>query len=175
MLARLNLRKGLLLVVAVFSVALWSAVAIAWQGARASAQATSALIALSDQRIQPLYDTERLFLSTLINMDNAYINLVKGDEVKSNEYTRRASTALQAARKAFETYRAALPAAAANEPQSQRVSTAYAGYTKVLGLREAALRCLAGRLCRGHRKRRSSRPRIRRHPARGDRAGRDRA
>ncbi|HZG19651.1 MAG TPA: methyl-accepting chemotaxis protein [Herbaspirillum sp.] len=139
MLARLNLRKGLLLVVAVFSVALWSAVAIAWQGARASAQATSALIALSDQRIQPLYDTERLFLSTLINMDNAYINLVKGDEVKSNEYTRRASTALQAARKAFETYRAALPAAAANEPQSQRVSTAYAGYTKVLGLREVAL------------------------------------
>ncbi|EOA02170.1 methyl-accepting chemotaxis protein I [Herbaspirillum frisingense GSF30] len=135
MLARLSLRSALLLVVGIFSLALWIAVGIAWQGARAAAQATTALIVLSDQRIQPLHDTERLFLSTLINMDNAYINLVKDDQIKSNDYTRRASAALQAARKAFEGYRKTLPA----EAQVVRVNQAYEAYTKVLGLREVAL------------------------------------
>ena len=139
MLARMSLRSALLLVVGIFSLALWIAVGIAWQGARAAAQATTALIVLSDQRIQPLHDTERLFLSTLINMDNAYINLVKDDQIKSNDYTRRASAALQAARKAFEGYRKTLPAEAMAEAQVVRVNQAYEAYTKVLGLREVAL------------------------------------
>ncbi|MCI1014939.1 Tar ligand binding domain-containing protein [Herbaspirillum sp. C7C2] len=139
MLARMSLRSALLLVVGIFSLALWIAVGIAWQGARAAAQATTALIVLSDQRIQPLHDTERLFLSTLINMDNAYINLVKADQIKSNDYTRRASAALQAARKAFEGYRKTLPAEAMAEAQVVRVNQAYEAYTKVLGLREVAL------------------------------------
>jgi methyl-accepting chemotaxis protein len=139
MFARLKIRTGLMLVLGIFSLALWSAVFIAWSGARSGARATAALIDLSDRRIQPLHDTERLFLSTLINMDNAYINLVKADEVKSNDYTRKASTALQEAKKTFEAYRRDLPPQAMDEAGTRRVLQAYEAYTKVLGEREVAL------------------------------------
>nr|WP_198983071.1 methyl-accepting chemotaxis protein [Herbaspirillum sp. ASV7] len=139
MLTRMKLRNGLVLVLGLLTLALWLAVAMAWQGARSATRATTALIELSDRHIQPLHDTERLFLNTLINMDNAYINLVKGDEIKSNDYSRRASAALQEARKAFDGYRQGLTPQALSEPEAVRVSTAYESYIKVLNLREVAL------------------------------------
>ncbi|MBV8622539.1 MAG: HAMP domain-containing protein [Herbaspirillum sp.] len=139
MLTGMKLRNGLVLVLGLLTLALWLAVAMAWQGARSATRATAALIELSDRHIQPLHDTERLFLSTLINMDNAYINLVKGDEIKSNDYSRRASAALQEARKAFDGYRQGLTAQALSEPEAVRVSAAYESYIKVLNLREVAL------------------------------------
>ncbi|WP_413457257.1 methyl-accepting chemotaxis protein [Herbaspirillum huttiense] len=139
MLTRMKLRTGLVLVLGLLTLALWLAVAMAWQGARSASRATVALIELSDRHIQPLHDTERLFLSTLINMDNAYINLVKGDEIKSNDYSRRASAALQEARKAFDGYRQGLSPQALAEPEAVRVSAAYDSYVKVLNLREVAL------------------------------------
>ncbi len=139
MLTRMKLRTGLVLVLGLLTLALWLAVGMAWQGARSASRATAALIELSDRHIQPLHDTERLFLSTLINMDNAYINLVKGDEIKSNDYSRRASAALQEARKAFDGYRQGLSPQALAEPEALRVSAAYDSYVKVLNLREVAL------------------------------------
>ena len=139
MLAKLKIRTGLLLVLGIFSMALWSAVYMAWSGARSSAQATAALIDLSDRRIQPLHDTERLFLSALISMDNAYINLLKGDQIKSNDYTRRASAALQEVKKTFDTYLKGLPPHAMDEADARRVAQAYEAYIHVLGLREVAL------------------------------------
>ena len=139
MLTRMKLRTGLVLVLGLLTLALWLAVGMAWQGARSASRATVALIELSDRHIQPLHDTERLFLSTLINMDNAYINLVKGDEIKSNDYSRRASAALQEARKAFDGYRQGLSPQALAEPEALRVSAAYDSYVKVLNLREVAL------------------------------------
>jgi len=139
MLTRMKLRTGLVLVLGLLTLALWLAVGMAWQGARSASRATVALIELSDRHIQPLHDTERLFLSTLINMDNAYINLVKGDEIKSNDYSRRASAALQEARKAFDGYRQGLSPQALAEPEAVRVSAAYDSYVKVLNLREVAL------------------------------------
>jgi methyl-accepting chemotaxis protein len=135
----MKLRTALLLVLGLLTLALWLAVAMAWQGARSASRATAALIELSDRHIQPLHDTERLFLTTLINMDNAYINLVKGDEIKSNEYSRRASAALQEARKAFDDYRQGLTPQALAEPEALRVSAAYDSYIKVLNQREVAL------------------------------------
>jgi methyl-accepting chemotaxis protein len=139
MLSTMKLRSGLLLVLGLFTLALWLAVGMAWQAARSASRATTELIELSDRHIQPLHDTERLFLSTLINMDNAYINLVKGDEIKSNDYSRRASAALQEARKAFEGYRQGLTPDTLSAPEAQRVSAAYDSYVKVLNLREVAL------------------------------------
>jgi len=139
MLTRMKLRTALLLVLGLLTLALWLAVAMAWQGARSASRTTDALIELSDRHIQPLHDTERLFLNTLINMDNAYINLVKGDEIKSNDYSRRASAALQEARKAFDGYRQGLTPQALAEPEALRVSAAYDSYIKVLNLREVAL------------------------------------
>lgn len=139
MLNRMKLRTGLMLVLGLLTLALWLAAGMAWQGARSASRATVALIELSDRHIQPLHDTERLFLNTLINMDNAYINLVKGDEIKSNDYSRRASAALQDARKAFDGYRQGLTPSALAEPEALRVSAAYDSYIKVLNLREVAL------------------------------------
>ena len=139
MFARLTIRTGLLLLLGIFSLALWGSVLVAWSGARSAALATAGLVDLSDRRIQPLHDTERLFLSTLINMDNAYIQLVKGDQVKSNDYTRRASAALQGARKSFDAYRASLSPQAMDEAETRRVVQSYEAYTRVLGAREVAL------------------------------------
>jgi methyl-accepting chemotaxis protein len=126
-------------VLGIFSLALWCAVTLAWSGARSAAQAATALIDLSERRIQPLHDTERLFLVTLLNMDNAYINLLKGDEVKSNDYTRRASAALQEAKKTFDAYRRAPAPQPMADADAPRVAQAYEAYARVLGQREVAL------------------------------------
>ncbi|WP_050477632.1 methyl-accepting chemotaxis protein [Herbaspirillum rhizosphaerae] len=139
MFAKLKIRTSLLFVLGIFSLALWTAVFIAWTDARQSARAMNELIALSDKQIQPLHEVERLFQSTLINMDNAYINLVRGDQVKANDYTRKASTALQEAKKTFENYRKGDQSASGLAERSQQVGQAYDAYTKVLEGREVAL------------------------------------
>ena len=139
MFAKLKIRTSLLFVLGIFSLALWMAVFIAWTDARQSAKAMNQLIDLSDKQIQPLHEVERLFQSTLINMDNAYINLVRGDQVKANDYTRKASMALQEAKKTFENYRKGDQSASGLAERSQQVGQAYDAYTKVLEGREVAL------------------------------------
>ncbi|MFL9880600.1 methyl-accepting chemotaxis protein [Herbaspirillum rhizosphaerae] len=139
MFAKLKIRTSLLFVLGIFSLALWTAVFIAWTDARQSAKAMNELIDLSDKQIQPLHEVERLFQSTLINMDNAYINLVRGDQVKANDYTRKASMALQEAKKTFESYRKGDKSASGLAERSQQVGQAYDAYTKVLEGREVAL------------------------------------
>jgi len=139
MFAKLKIRTSLLFVLGIFSLALWTAVFIAWTDARQSARAMNELIDLSDKQIQPLHEVERLFQSTLINMDNAYINLVRGDQVKANDYTRKASMALQEAKKTFESYRKGDKSASGLAERSQQVGQAYDAYTKVLEGREVAL------------------------------------
>ncbi len=139
MFANLKIRTSLLFVLGIFSLALWTAVFIAWTDARQSAKAMNELIDLSDKQIQPLHEVERLFQSTLINMDNAYINLVRGDQVKANDYTRKASMALQEAKKTFDNYRKGDQSASGLAERSKQVSQAYDAYTKVLEGREVAL------------------------------------
>ncbi|WP_083457960.1 methyl-accepting chemotaxis protein [Herbaspirillum hiltneri] len=139
MFATLKIRTSLLFVLGIFSLALWTAVFIAWTDARLSARAMNELIELSDRQIQPLHEVERLFQSTLINMDNAYINLVRGDQVKANDYTRKASTALQEAKKTFDAYRKGDKSEAGLAERSRQVGGAYDAYTKVLEAREVAL------------------------------------
>jgi len=139
MFAKLKIRTSLLFVLGIFSLALWTAVFIAWTDARQSAKAMNELIDLSDKQIQPLHEVERLFQATLINMDNAYINLVRGDQVKANDYTRKASMALQEAKKTFESYRKGDKSASGLAERSQQVGQAYDAYTKVLEGREVAL------------------------------------
>jgi len=139
MLTNLKIRTGLLLVLGLFSVALWAAVCMAWLDARQSGRAMDAVIRLSDQQIEPLHDTERLMLSALVNMDNAYIDLQRGDQIKANDYTRKASAALQQAKTTIDAYRAASKQDGAADPRAARVLDAYANYTNVLTTREEAL------------------------------------
>ena len=91
------------------------------------------------ERETDLQDTERLLSSTLINMDNAYINLLRGDQVSANDYTRNASASLQQAKKLFAAYRASLRQDADLKTRSERVVRAYDDYAKVLEQREVAL------------------------------------
>ena len=139
MLAKLKIRTSLLFVLGIFSFALWTAVFIAWTDARASARAMQELIALSDRQIQPLHEVERLFQATLINMDNAYINLVRGDQIKANDYTRKASAVLQQAKKTFDSYRQGDKSEAGLAERAQQVGRSYDAYSKVLEAREVAL------------------------------------
>lgn len=135
MLANLKLRTGLLIVLGLFSVALWGSLFVAWSNARQSAHALDAISRLSDEQIEPLHETERLLLSALANMDNACINLQRGDQIKANDYTRKASAALLQAKQIFDAYRRV----AASDPRAAQVLDAYAKYENVLTLREEAL------------------------------------
>ncbi|MFC7298715.1 methyl-accepting chemotaxis protein [Herminiimonas aquatilis] len=139
MFSKLKIRTGLLFVLGMFSIALWTAVFMSWTYARQSAQALEAVIKLSDSQIQPLHDTERLLLSTLINMDNAYINLVKSDQVIANDYTRKASASFQEGKKAFDRYREAIKDDSDLADRSVNVIRAYDRYAEVIGKREEAL------------------------------------
>ena len=139
MLTNMKIRTGLLLVLGLFSAALWAAVCMAWLDARQSGKAMDAVIALSDQQIEPLHDTERLMLTALVNMDNAYINLQRGDQIKANDYTRKASAALAQAKNTINAYRAANGSNGAGDPLAARVLDAYANYSNVLTSREEAL------------------------------------
>jgi methyl-accepting chemotaxis protein-1 (serine sensor receptor) len=139
MFARLKVRTGLLSVVGVFALALWAAVFMTWTDAREAARAMDDVIRLSDQQIQPLHDTERLLLGALVEMDNSYINLQRGDQVTATEYTRKASADLQQARARFAAFRTMGSARDPNDPLFARVAHAYDDYNTILSAREEAL------------------------------------
>jgi len=82
MLNRMKLRTGLMLVLGLLTLALWLAAGMAWQGARSASRATAALIELSDRHIQPLHDTERLFLKTLHGLEPGDFRSLTPREVK---------------------------------------------------------------------------------------------
>jgi len=135
MLVNLKLRTGLLIVLGLLSLALWSALWVAWSNARQAAQALDAISQLSDRQLEPLHETERLLLAALANMDNACINLQRGDQIKANDYTRKASAALLQAKQIFNVYRQI----SGNDSRSAQVLTAYEKYQDVLTAREEAL------------------------------------
>ncbi|EYC51337.1 chemotaxis protein [Hylemonella gracilis str. Niagara R] len=135
MLPRLQIRTGLWLVLGIFSLALWASAGLAWLGARQAARDIDATAVL-DQRIRPLHETGKLLLTALVGMNNAYIQLQRGDQVAATDEVRKASAAVQAAAKAFETYRATVPG---DDPHARRAVLAYERYARVLGLREEAL------------------------------------
>jgi len=139
MLTNMKIRTGLLLVLGLFSAALWAAVCMAWLDARQSGKAMDEVIRLSDRQIEPLHDTERLMLTALVNMDNAYIKLQHGDQITANDYTRKASAALLQAKNTIDAYRAASALIGSGDPLAAHVLDAYANYTNVLTSREEAL------------------------------------
>ncbi|TDV23315.1 methyl-accepting chemotaxis sensory transducer with TarH sensor [Paraburkholderia caballeronis] len=137
----LKIRTGLLSLLSVFALALWWSVGTTWLDARRSVQAVDAINTLSDAGIEPLHETQRLLLATLVDMDNAYINLQRGDQVMATDYTRAASASRQQAEKIFAAWRAATAKGgdAGANAETARVIAAYDGYAKVLDAREEAL------------------------------------
>ncbi|WP_086381861.1 methyl-accepting chemotaxis protein [Caballeronia sordidicola] len=138
MFEKLKIRTALLVLLGLFSVALWCTVYQAWSNAREATRAMEGVIRLSDERIQPLHDTERLLLTALVNMDNAYINLQRGDQVTATDYTRKASNARQEAKRVFDAARKAAGDAGADQDFA-RLIAAYDMYGRVLDGREEAL------------------------------------
>ncbi|HEY1609584.1 MAG TPA: methyl-accepting chemotaxis protein [Paraburkholderia sp.] len=135
----LKIRTGLLLLLGVFALALWWSVGTTWLDARQSVQAVDAINALSDAEIEPLHETQRLLLATLVSMNNAYINLQRGDQVTATNYTRAASASRQQAAKIFAAWRAAAGRQPGANAETARVIAAYDDYSKVLDAREEAL------------------------------------
>ncbi|EEF24215.1 conserved hypothetical protein, partial [Ricinus communis] len=105
MLGNIKIRTALAAVLALFCCALGASLLAGWFNARAAASAMEAVVQLSDRQLGPLHDTERLLLLTLSQMDNAYIDLLRGDQIASNDNTRKASDSLKAAQAAFGRYR----------------------------------------------------------------------
>jgi len=135
----LKIRTALLIALILFCGSLAACLFAGLGNAREAAAAMESVAALSDRQLQPLHDTERQLLLALNRMDNAYIQLLRGDQVASNDYTRQASAAVKTARLAFDKYLNGLsgdPAAARN---AQRVVQAYRDYVGVLARREEAL------------------------------------
>jgi methyl-accepting chemotaxis protein len=121
----LKIRTGLLLLLGVFALALWWSVGTTWLDARQSVQAVDAINALSDAEIEPLHETQRLLLATLVSMNNAYINLQRGDQVTATNYTRAASASRQQAAKIFAAWRAAAGRQPGANAEPARVIAAY--------------------------------------------------
>jgi len=139
MFARMTIRSGLLLVTGLFCLALWSVLFAAWRDARASARALEQVIGVSDRQLEPLHDTERLLLAMLVDMDSAYINLQRGDQVRANDYTHRATARRMQAEKTYAAYRKAASADPGQAAWLARIGQAYDAYAKVLDTREEAL------------------------------------
>ena len=139
MLNNIKIRTALLTVLSLFCCALAASLLAGWLNARATTKAMDAVVNLSDRQLGPLYDTERLLLLALSRMDNAYIDLVRGDQIASNDYTRQASDSLKAARQAFERYRQVMRDDPQLAQQSAKLVGTYEDYARVLGLREQAL------------------------------------
>lgn len=139
MFSNIKIRTALITVLTLFCCALSASLLAGWVNARAAASAMDAVVNLSDRQLGPLHDTERLLLLTLSRMDNAYIDLLRGDQVESNDYTRLASDSLMAARKAFERYRLVIRDQPQLAQQSATLVRNYDNYARVLGLREQAL------------------------------------
>ncbi|WP_167761456.1 methyl-accepting chemotaxis protein [Duganella callida] len=139
MLVNLKIRAALAMVLALFCCALGATLLAGWLNARAAAAAMARVTALSDRQLQPLHDSERLLLLTLSRMDNAYIDLLRGDQITATNHTRLASASLKAARQAFERYLLALRDDAALTQRSAMLVRAYDDYVRVLSGREEAL------------------------------------
>ncbi len=139
MFSNIKIRTALITVLTLFCCALGASLLAGWVNARAAASAMDAVVHLSDRQLGPLHDTERLLLLTLSRMDNAYIDLLRGDQVESNDYTRQASESLMAARQAFDRYRLVIRDQPQLAQQSATLVRNYEDYAYVLGLREQAL------------------------------------
>ncbi|RDS86129.1 methyl-accepting chemotaxis protein [Dyella psychrodurans] len=139
MLAKLTIRAWLLLFLGLFSLALWWSVAQAWADAREATQTISELDRLSTADIEPLHEIQRLLLTTLVSMDNAYINLQRGNQIAATNYTRRASALRMQADKIFKSWSAKVSSDDAAADEVHRISDAYTKYTDILGTREEAL------------------------------------
>lgn len=139
MLGNVKIRTALIIVLTLFCTALAVSLLAGWLNARATAHAMDQVVQLSDQQLEPLHETERLLLLTLSRMDNAYIDLLRGDQVESNNYTRQASDSLKAARQAFDRYRLVLRDSPQLSQQSATLVQSYEDYARVSGLREQAL------------------------------------
>ncbi|GLQ51870.1 methyl-accepting chemotaxis protein I [Dyella flava] len=111
----------------------------AWVDAREATQTVSELDRLSAADIEPLHEIQRLLLTTLVSMDNAYINLQRGNQVAATDYTRRASALRMQADKIFKSWSAKVSRDDAPADEVHRISDAYAKYTDILGSREEAL------------------------------------
>jgi methyl-accepting chemotaxis protein-4 (peptide sensor receptor) len=139
MFSNIKIRTALVTVLTLFCCALGASLLAGWVNARAAASAMDAVVNLSDRQLGPLHDTERLLLLTLSRMDNAYIDLLRGDQIESNDYTRLASESLMAARQAFDRYRLVIRDQPQLAQQSATLVRNYEDYARVLGLREQAL------------------------------------
>lgn len=139
MLANFRIRTGLLLLLTVFALALWWAAGDAWIGAKRSAAALETIDRLSTAELEPLHETQRLLLATLIDMDNAYIDLQRGDQIAATDYTRKASAHRAETAKVFDAWHRTATRDRATAPAVDRITAAYGSYAKVLDAREEAL------------------------------------
>jgi methyl-accepting chemotaxis protein len=139
MLAKLKIRTWLLLLLGVFALALWWAAAQAWFDARQAADAVGEINRLSITEIEPLHETQRLLLATLVNMDNAYINLQRGNQITATNYTRKASALRLQATRVFNSWREKVSIDDTAKDDVQHITMAYGSYAKVLDQREEAL------------------------------------
>ncbi|HUB89424.1 MAG TPA: methyl-accepting chemotaxis protein [Dyella sp.] len=137
--AKLTIRTWLLVFLGLFSVALWWSVAQAWADAKQATRTVGELDRLSTSDIEPLHEIQRLLLTTLVNMDNAYIHLQRGNQVAATDYTRRASALRMQADKIFKSWSANVSSDDAAAEEVHRISDAYKSYTDILGTREEAL------------------------------------
>ena len=141
MFANVNIRTGLMAVLGLFAAALWMSAWSAWHDARDAARAMDAIVRFSRARLTPLQDAERLLFLTRVDMDSAYINLQRGDQVAATDYTRKASSALQEAHRVFDAYRmlAMSGGQVGDDADARKVVAAFDAYAKVLASREEAL------------------------------------
>lgn len=136
---KLTIRMWLLLFLGLFALALWWSVGQSWVDAKQATQTIGELDELSTSDIEPLHEMQRLLLSALVNMDNAYINLQRGNQVTATDYTRRASALRLQANKIFKSWRDNVSRQDASDDEVRRISNAYEKYTQILGVREEAL------------------------------------
>jgi methyl-accepting chemotaxis protein len=139
MFSNVKIRTALFAVLTLFCCALGASLLAGWINARAATHAMDDVVQISDRQLGPLHDTERLLLLTLSRMDNAYIDLLRGDQIESNDYTRQASASLKEARQAFDRYRLVIRDDPMLAQRSASLVRSYEDYVHVLSLREEAL------------------------------------
>ena len=134
-----SLRSGLFLLLAVFALALGWAAAQAWIDAQQAARAVGEFNRLSDAEIEPLHETQHLLLATLRNMDNAYIDLQRGNQVEATDYTRQATSLRTEAMRVFKAWQVTASRDIGAGDEVQRIVEAYERYASVVDSREEAL------------------------------------
>jgi Methyl-accepting chemotaxis protein len=137
--AKLTIRTWLLVFLGLFSVALWWSVTQAWVDARQTTRTVAELDRLSTSDIEPLHEIQRLLLTTLVSMDNAYINLQRGNQVAATDYARRSSALRMRADRIFRSWSTNISSDDASADEVHRIGDAYKRYIDVLDAREEAL------------------------------------